>query len=159
EEERRLCYVGMTRARRELFLLRALRRRSWAAADTDETEPSRFLAEIPEELLERLSEAQPAAPARERDGWAYEGVEEEEAVYPKRRNRRPGRPFPGVEAAPAQHTRDPRYPPGATVRHAKFGEGTVLSVDGEGPERKILVHFTNYGRKKLIEKYAALERV
>jgi DNA helicase-2/ATP-dependent DNA helicase PcrA len=158
EEERRLCYVGMTRARRELFLLRALRRRSWAAGETDETEPSRFLAEVPEELLERLSEAQPAAPARERDGWAYESIEDEEAVFSKRRNRRPARAYPRDDV-PAHHTRDPRYPPGATVRHAKFGEGTVLSVDGEGPERKILVHFTNYGRKKLIEKYAALERV
>jgi len=159
EEERRLCYVGMTRARRELFLLRALRRRSWAAGESDETEPSRFLAEIPEELVERLSEATPlaaSAPARERDGWAYESVEEEDAL-PRRRRRAPA--IRSAEAAPARHARDPRYPPGATVRHAKFGEGTVLSVDGDGPERKILVHFTNCGRKKLIEKYAALERV
>ena len=158
EEERRLCYVGITRARRELFLLRALRRRSWAAGDTDEAEPSRFLAEIPEELLERLGEATPPeapGPAHERDGWAYESLEEEETI--PRRRRSPA--FRGGEAAPARHARDPRYPPGATVRHAKFGEGTVLSVDGEGPERKIVVHFANYGRKKLVEKYAALERV
>jgi DNA helicase-2/ATP-dependent DNA helicase PcrA len=160
EEERRLCYVGMTRARRELFLLRALRRRSWAAGESDETEPSRFLGEIPEELVERLSEAAPAAAARERDGWAYESVEEEEALPSKRRDqRRRGSVFGNGEAARGRHVRDPLFPPGATVRHAKFGEGTVLAVDGEGPERKILVHFTNYGRKKLIEKYAALERV
>jgi len=161
EEERRLCYVGMTRARRELFLLRALRRRSWAAGESDVTEPSRFLAEIPEELVERLSEATPlaaSAPARERDGWAYESMEEDDAAVPRRRRRR-SPAYRDVEPAPALHQRDPRYPPGATVRHAKFGEGTVLSVDGDGPERKILVHFTNYGRKKLIEKYAALERV
>ena len=81
-----------------------------------------------------------------------------DAAVPRwRRRRSPA--YRDVEPAPALHQRDPRYPPGATVRHAKFGEGTVLSVDGDGPERKILVHFTNYGRKKLIEKYAALERV
>jgi len=45
------------------------------------------------------------------------------------------------------------------VRHAKFGEGTVLAVDGEGADRKIEVRFTNCGRKKLVEKYASLERV
>jgi DNA helicase-2/ATP-dependent DNA helicase PcrA len=45
------------------------------------------------------------------------------------------------------------------VRHAKFGDGTVLAVNGHGPDTKIEVHFVNYGRKKLLEKYASLERV
>ena len=174
EEERRLCYVGMTRARRELFLLRALRRRSWAAGESDATEPSRFLAEVPEELLERLSESRVSVSAVENNGqsaasgWRYERLEEQE--HPQRRwspardGARPGRRLRRVsaeeDAAPSPpHTHDPRYPLGCTVRHAKFGEGTVLAVDGEGAERKILVHFVNYGRKKLIEKYAGLERV
>ncbi len=174
EEERRLCYVGMTRARRELFLLRALRRRSWAAGESDATEPSRFIAEIPEGLLERLSES-PVAPLSVENngwpapaGWRYERLEEQahprRSWSPARDGARPGRGLRRVsaeeDAAPApRHTHDPRYPLGCTVRHPKFGEGTVLAVDGEGAERKIMVHFVNYGRKKLIEKYAGLERV
>ncbi|MFQ5777757.1 MAG: ATP-dependent helicase [Terriglobia bacterium] len=143
EEERRLCYVGMTRAKRELYLLRALRRRSWAAEESDRTEASRFLREVPDELVERVGETLPAKAAARSGEWSYEPAGEESDLIPH----------------PARHRRDTRYPPGCTVRHAKFGEGTVLSVDGNGAERKILVHFFDYGRKKLVERYAGLERI
>jgi len=151
EEERRLCYVGMTRAKTDLYLLRALRRRSWAAGESDETEPSRFLLEVPETLIERLGEAAPAADAPSDGGWRYEPVEEVRFA-PHRgwsRGRGPGRGRKG----------NARFPLGCTVRHAKFGDGTVLAVDGQGSDTKIEVHFFNYGRKKLLEKYASLERV
>ncbi|HKZ53142.1 MAG TPA: UvrD-helicase domain-containing protein [Candidatus Acidoferrales bacterium] len=170
EEERRLCYVGMTRAKTDLYLLRALRRRSWAAGESDETEPSRFLLEVPPALVERLGES-PAVEVAGRNGddWNYEPLAEERTpAYPLRGGRRgggsrsAGRSRTRQEADaphPQRHRHDPSYPLGCTVRHAKFGEGTVLAVDGEGADRKIEVRFTNYGRKKLIEKYAALERV
>jgi DNA helicase-2/ATP-dependent DNA helicase PcrA len=162
EEERRLCYVGMTRARQELWLLRARWRRAWAGEMGEDSEPSRFLLEIPEPLLERLGGATPAVVA-EKGGWTYE-VEPESRRW-KPRNGRGGRHKPRrlteeEEAIPRRpKPRDVRFPPGSTVRHSKFGEGTVLSIDGDGAERKILVHFFNYGRKKLLEKYAGLERV
>ena len=170
EEERRLCYVGMTRAKTDLYLLRALRRRSWAAGESDETEPSRFLLEVPPALVERVGEgASVEAAARNGDDWSYEPLAEERTpAYPLRGGRRgggsrsAGRSRTRQEADaphPQRHRHDPSYPLGCTVRHAKFGEGTVLAVDGEGADRKIEVRFTNYGRKKLIEKYAALERV
>jgi len=60
---------------------------------------------------------------------------------------------------PARHRLDPRYPLGCTVRHARFGEGTVLAVEGLGTDCKITVHFVNCGRKTLVEKYAGLEKV
>ena len=162
EEERRLCYVGMTRAKTELYLLRAAWRRSWGGSETGETEPSRFLAEIPVELIERLGE-----PAKVRVAlsggpgeWSYE-VEKPEGRDQFRRPRRGPRRRQEEDwlPHPARHHLDPQYPLGCTVRHARFGEGTVLAVDGEGPERKIVVHFVHYGRKKLVEKYAGLERV
>ncbi len=164
EEERRLCYVGMTRAKRELFLLRALRRRSWAAAESDLSEPSRFLLEVPEELVERLGGTVPASVAS-KDGWSYEPVVEASAArFAAGRGRwrassggRGRREGAGPRVP--RHHHDPEFPLGCTVRHAKFGEGTVLGVDGEGADRKIEVRFVNYGRKKLIEKYAGLERV
>jgi DNA helicase-2/ATP-dependent DNA helicase PcrA len=161
EEERRLCYVGMTRARNELHLLRALRRRSWGAGAAGETDPSRFLLEIPEELLERIGGPALAARAAGDGGWTYE-IDAETKSYlrrgPRRESRR--RRSEDEEAIPVHRRQaDSRYPAGCTVRHPKFGEGTVLDVDGTGADRKLLIHFARYGRKKLVEKYADLERL
>jgi len=161
EEERRLCYVGMTRARRELWLLRARRRRGWGDELSGESEPSRFLLEIPDKLLERLDEPRATVPA-DTGGWRYEALADDNGGSRVRRwsKKRGCRPTEDEEAIPARVAyRDARYPPGCTVRHAKFGEGTVIAVDGTGADRKIVVHFYGYGRKKLVEKYAGLERV
>ncbi|MGH9811679.1 MAG: 3'-5' exonuclease, partial [Candidatus Acidiferrales bacterium] len=162
EEERRLCYVGMTRARSELWLLRARWRRAWAGEMGEDPGPSRFLLEIPEPLLERLGAEAPAAGA-DKGGWTYEVETEPRRWRPRNggsARRQPRRRTEEEEAIPRRpRPRDARFPPGSTVRHSKFGEGTVLSIDGDGAERKILVHFFNYGRKKLLEKYAGLERV
>jgi len=128
----------------------------------EDSEPSRFLLEIPEPLLERLGGAAPAA-AAEKGGWTYEVEAEPRRWRPRNggsAQRQPRRRTEEEEAIPRRpRPRDVRFPPGSTVRHSKFGEGTVLSIDGDGAERKILVHFLNYGRKKLLEKYAGLERV
>ncbi|MCI0402568.1 MAG: UvrD-helicase domain-containing protein [Acidobacteria bacterium] len=164
EEERRLCYVGMTRAKQELWLLRARWRRAWAGEMGEDSEPSRFLLEIPEPLLERLGGEAPAA-AAEKGGWTYEAETEPRRWKPRNgrgaaSHRKPRRLTEEEEAIPRRpRPRDVRFPPGSTVRHSKFGKGTVLSIDGDGAERKILVHFFNYGRKKLLEKYAGLERI
>ncbi|MFQ5663684.1 MAG: ATP-dependent helicase [Terriglobia bacterium] len=168
EEERRLCYVGMTRAKSELYLLRAQRRRSWASGESEETEASRFLGEIPAALVEcRGGQALPAPAVHAGEGaWTYEPLAETRLAVggapPARRRggaRQHRRKRDDLVSHPSPHRHDPRYPLGCTVRHVKFGDGTVLAVDGEGAERKIVVHFFNYGRKKLMEKYAGLERV
>ncbi|MFB3127191.1 MAG: 3'-5' exonuclease, partial [Candidatus Acidiferrales bacterium] len=161
EEERRLCYVGLTRAKNDLYLTRALARRSWAGTEAETNEPSRFLEEIPEELLERdTSEKTPAAAAP--GEWRYEPVESAgsqarrsgRASWPRRR-----RSEDDLTPRPPRRRRDPDYPTGCEVRHATFGAGTVVAVDGAGTDKKIVVQFTGYGRKTLMERYAGLERV
>jgi hypothetical protein len=119
--------------------------------------------------VERLGEPVVASAGRESEsGWRYEPLAESySAAYVARtgQQRRAGnssRRWKQRDQVPTVHRphhHDPRYPLGCTVRHAKFGEGTVLSVDGEGADRKIEVHFVRFGRKKLVEKYSSLERV
>ncbi|MFQ5696073.1 MAG: hypothetical protein ACE5HB_08800, partial [Terriglobia bacterium] len=102
-------------------------------------------------------------------GWRYEPLEEDGVELADSRlrrrhaslshRRRSPKPARRTSPAAGRGRRDPHYPLGCTVRHAKFGEGTVLAVDGAGTERKIVVHFLNYGRKTMMEKYAGLERV
>ncbi|MFQ5817668.1 MAG: ATP-dependent helicase [Terriglobia bacterium] len=165
EEERRLCYVGMTRAQNELYLTRSRRRRGWSREESDENDPSRFLEEISAELLERLGAPGEAQAAGE---WHYEPGEE--LRWQPRRARRQGRHRPrkkgGTEAParfvtnlPGRHVAHARFPLGCVVRHARFGVGTVVAVEGTGSDSKITVSFPGYGRKKLVERYAGLERV
>lgn len=161
EEERRLCYVGLTRAKNDLYLTRALARRSWAGTEAETNEPSRFLEEIPEELLEREESARTPAAAAPGE-WRYEPVESAgsqarrsgRASWPRRR-----RSEDDLTPRPPRRRRDPDYPTGCEVRHATFGAGTVVAVDGAGTDKKIVVQFTGYGRKTLMERYAGLERV
>ena len=161
EEERRLCYVGLTRAKNDLYLTRALARRSWAGTEAETNEPSRFLEEIPEELLEREESARTPAAATPGE-WRYEPVESAgsqarrsgRASWPRRR-----RSEDDLTPRPPRRRRDPDYPTGCEVRHATFGAGTVVAVDGAGTDKKIVVQFTGYGRKTLMERYAGLERV
>ena len=161
EEERRLCYVGLTRAKNDLYLTRALARRSWAGTEAETNEPSRFLKEIPEELLERDTSERTVAAAAPGE-WRYEPVES--AGSQARRSgraswRRRRRSEDDLTPRPPRRRRDPDYPTGCEVRHATFGAGTVVAVDGAGTDKKIVVQFTGYGRKTLMERYAGLERV
>ena len=170
EEERRLCYVGMTRAKDRLCLVRALRRRGWASGEWNDTEPSRFLEEVPEALVERLSpvvedDADDSNAAE--SGWRYEPVEDNEdqprSSFGRRKKWSGRRASAREEAAalprPRRQKADPAYPPGVTVRHARFGAGRVVRVDGDGADKKVIVDFPGYGRKILVERFAGLERV
>jgi DNA helicase-2/ATP-dependent DNA helicase PcrA len=143
EEERRLCYVGMTRAMEVLQL-------SWARSravfgQRRLTQPSRFLDELPAEALERSGglftpTARIAAASRARPtGTAPEGPAAE----------------PGRATGGAATEADLR--PGARVRHPLFGVGTVLRREGEGDELKVTVSFPGVGAKKLVARYAGLE--
>ncbi|HEX7416583.1 MAG TPA: DNA helicase II [Steroidobacteraceae bacterium] len=127
EEERRLCYVGMTRAMRELYLTYAEQRRLHGIDSYGQA--SRFIQEVPEELLEevrpRLQVARSVAAGR-----FSKSVEEPAA--------------PGMRL-------------GARVRHGKFGEGVILNVEGNGPHARVEVNFESQGRKWLMLAYANLE--
>ncbi|HEY1492216.1 MAG TPA: DNA helicase II [Steroidobacteraceae bacterium] len=125
EEERRLCYVGMTRAMRALYLTCAEQRRLHGVDSYGQA--SRFIREIPEELIEevrpRVQVSRPVAVGRFRP--------QEPAVA-------------GVRL-------------GARVRHGKFGEGVILSVEGNGAQARVQVSFERQGTKWLMVQYANLE--
>ncbi len=137
EEERRLCYVGMTRARDRLFLTRARVRRVYGA-DGAVRLPSRFLHELPPGVFRRV-EPEPAPP----DPWSAPT----EALSPPPADGRYFLPEPG-EAA---------YRQGMAVRHARYGPGRVLRVDGRGVGAKVTVRFQDAGTRKFLAAMAALE--
>jgi DNA helicase-2/ATP-dependent DNA helicase PcrA len=241
EEERRLCYVGMTRAMNTLILTRAHYRRRYGNDAPEPSTPSRFLEEVPSQLVENLGSREPS--------WATPGYPktygrrpnsagdftdrhfnyEDESQEPPRAavgtgkfgasaRRDPSKPFvaswmtpktppPSVAASPAAKTADTpatdaqpnsidniarffggkagvgkpgslarpamgrpamemAQPTGATglrkgqrVRHSKYGDGTVLFREGDGEDAKITVMFARHGMKKLMEKFANLQRI
>ena len=139
EEERRLCYVGMTRAMERLHLSWARSRQVFGQRRV--AEPSRFLEEIPEESLERSG-----------------GL----LRLPPRRGETPPRWAPPAVAAPsASGPGGPAEPmrPGVRVRHPLFGVGTVLRREGDGDDLKVTVSFPGVGAKKLVARFAGLEVV
>lgn len=130
EEERRLCYVGMTRAMQRLHLTHAEVRRLHGREHY--SSPSRFLAEVPPELLTEVR----SAAAVSRPVWRPAKVTD------------PGSKAPG-------HT----MRLGARVRHQRFGEGTVLDLEGQGEYARVHVNFEDAGSKWLVLTYAGLEPV
>jgi DNA helicase-2/ATP-dependent DNA helicase PcrA len=196
EEERRLCYVGMTRAMNALILTRAVYRRRYGTDLPEASIPSRFLEEVPPELMEELGTprrgrvlARAGAPStRAQDGSASHGTthyayEDEDQSANWTGPNRPstskpaysGQTYNSIDniaeffasrgkkfSRPKVAVEEPRgrkgFRPGQKVRHPKYGEGTVYQREGEGEEAKITVQFPRFGLKKLVEKYAQLER-
>jgi DNA helicase II / ATP-dependent DNA helicase PcrA len=145
EEERRLFYVGMTRAKRSLVLSRALYRRAYGGQGMYASEPSRFLREIPADLIQAL----PGSPSRVSEARRYEADPEfsQEERTPHWR--------PTRSAREGRSSRDSLV--GTRVRHSKFGLGTIIGVEGEGEDRRLTVSFEDYGPRKLIARYANLQ--
>ncbi len=129
EEERRLCYVGMTRARRHLYLSYAEHRRLYGRESYPR--PSRFLQELPSELIQDI---RPRAAVSLPGGSRFHGAGEAQA------------PVAGLQV-------------GQWVRHAKFGEGVLLSCEGEGAHARVQVNFERAGTKWLVLAYADLQPV
>ncbi len=134
-EERRLAYVGITRARERLYLTRAMLRSSWGNPLTNP--PSRFLAEIPEELIHWRRE-EPTS-ARSFGGGARRTVG-------TGRTERPGRGVP----TRAQGNNNLQLAVGDRVNHAKYGLGTVLSSDGSGARATVTIDFGSSGKVRLM---------
>jgi DNA helicase-2/ATP-dependent DNA helicase PcrA len=166
EEERRLCYVGMTRAKETLTLTRAIYRRMWGDERVEGAEPSRFLTEIPAELLETA----PGSLADAGESRRYEpdpeySFSQEEFTRRVRRIAptvdRSGRASSSPAAPRASRAKTPGngHPlVGVRVRHPNYGIGTIIGVDGEDDDRKLTVSFQNFGTKKLVERYANLTK-
>ena len=180
EEERRLCYVAMTRAERFLYVTHAVKRRVYG--EELAAEPSQFLNEMPLELIEDLSHGRSwlsfargstgvsdgqlaihrENKARARyEGKTYDNAQSVAEFFKNRATRmgqpetfrspqKPKQPAPSGPAADAL--------PGSYVRHAKYGRGLVLRREGSGDQTKLTVSFPGYGQKKLVEKYAGLEK-
>jgi DNA helicase-2/ATP-dependent DNA helicase PcrA len=164
EEERRLCYVGMTRAKDTLTLTRAVYRRSYGNDLLAAPMPSRFLVEIPGELIEAAEGS--LSQAGETRRYVPDPEEAAREMLARSRQRYSGRPA----GRPSQRAKTGRsyssrvggesHPLiGVRVRHRTYGTGTIIGVEGEDEERRLTVSFADYGTKKLVERYANLERM
>jgi len=152
EEERRLCYVGITRARRQLVLTSAARRRVFG--EYQNTEPSRFIDEIPADLIEQDFPA--ASSTYNRSQWEYRPNPYARRYAPKQRE------DPDAKVATQnfhyeEEDQTPGLRPGARVRHAQFGVGTVVSVEDLEDDQKLVVKFASVGSKTLRARYAKLQ--
>jgi DNA helicase-2/ATP-dependent DNA helicase PcrA len=196
EEERRLCYVAMTRAEKFLYVTHAMKRRVYG--EELASEPSQFLNEMPSELMEDLSLGK---------SWlsfarGSSAIDYEQGEYRKEKKKYAGKTYDSVDSiaeffkqraaqlgntggsfqaskeqrerdntptlkerssrSPTPETRHPtassEFVPGSYVKHAKYGRGLVLRREGAGDSLKLTVTFPGYGQKKLVQKYAGLEK-
>ena len=194
EEERRLCYVAMTRAERYLYVTHAMKRRVYG--EELASEPSQFLNEMPIDLLEDLSLGK---------SWlsfarGSSVIDYQQGEYRKERKKYPGKTYDSADSIAeffkqrtqqlgqtaggaanlgkwnkdqGSKTKDKKaiaggessgpvgtsdFVPGSYVRHSKYGRGLVLRREGAGDSTKLTVSFPGYGQKKLVQKYAGLEK-
>ena len=172
EEERRLMYVGVTRARSKLVLTSAARRRVFG--EYQNTEPSRFIDEIPPDLMEtEVSSTSSSAfgggygyggrgqpsPGRGNgggNGWEYRPNPYARRYAPKDRDSSEKVPTQNFSYEDEDQSGGLR--PGARVKHGQFGVGTVLSVEDLEDDQKLVVKFVSVGQKTLRARYAKLER-
>ena len=132
EEERRLCYVGITRAKRRVYLVRAFRRSLMGGSRVNE--PSRFLHDIPPHLISGGGM------------WSGEESQAATAMY-------------SWEASPASDVASVDLKAGDRVRHAQFGEGVVVSCQPVNGDSEAVVAFDGVGIKKLLLSFARLEKI
>jgi DNA helicase-2/ATP-dependent DNA helicase PcrA len=194
EEERRLLYVAITRAQQHLYITHAMKRRTWG--EEIAAEPSRFLNEIPLELLRDVSLApswmkfasrddvqhnrQAAAALRGEtpppvkkssnfSGKTYNSVDSINDFFKRRideagkregtGSREQGTSAPSSASQPAKAgKRNSGWQTGQRVKHAKYGHGMILRVEGAGDDAKLTVSFPGYGQKKFVAKFAGLEK-
>jgi DNA helicase II / ATP-dependent DNA helicase PcrA len=151
EEERRLCYVGITRAERRLYLCHAWSRMMFGS--TDYRPPSRFLDEIPAELMMAIGEA-------EKRGKGL-GRHRDSVVAAAMRRQTPAaseRPTPS-SAAGAHGADQIGLRVGDDVSHERFGEGVIVDIEGSGDKAEAVVHFRDAGEKRLLLVWAPLTRL
>jgi DNA helicase-2/ATP-dependent DNA helicase PcrA len=181
-----LCYVGMTRAEKRLYVTWAKYRRRFGGGEQERTVRSRFLSELPEDLLINLGDndkvpqvelsaerfqVRQSAERNTFTGKTYNSLEnisqffaERGVAYPVKGPGAVPLGLPPRAATPPAKPVAAAPPParkartGMTVEHPKYGTGTVVRREGEGEDAKITVSFPRFGLKKLVEKYAGLKR-
>jgi ATP-dependent DNA helicase UvrD/PcrA len=177
EEERRLCYVAMTRAEKRLYLSWARYRRRFGGGQPEASIRSRFLQEVPPALLDK---------ARGQSGQVDLYAEQHMVRETARKNLYTGKTYnsvenirqffaggtppsvaanvsagpnaakPAVSPRPAQPARK-KTGLGSTIEHVKYGRGTIVRLEGSGEDAKVTVSFPGYGLKKLVAKYAGIK--
>ena len=180
EEERRLAYVAMTRAERYLYVTHAMKRRVYG--EELASEPSPFLNEMPAEMLEDLSLGKSWLSFKNGSST----IDYEHGEYKKERKKYMGKTYDSVDSIAdffkqrsrqmgqtsgslsnisnknpqptASSSSSTEFTPGSYVKHSKYGRGLVLRREGAGESTKLTVSFPGYGQKKLVEKYAGLEK-
>ncbi len=184
EEERRLCYVAMTRAMKRLYLSSARFRRKYGGSPPEPCTPSRFLNEVPRQYLDNLTEDRRTpgsvdlygerAMVREAvrkttyTGKTYNSLDHisqffsDRGIQPSPHRRQD---YAGANAPHGQR-RQPSLPSPSASREAfvqarpscipKYGKGTVMRKEGEGEDAKLTVSFPGHGLKKLVAKFAGL---
>ena len=151
EEERRLFYVGITRARQKLYLSHARTRRR--AGEVLPGKPSSFLAPLPESLLDERSTP---AVQQSRHGYSRWGAQSFGGL---RRRERPPRDEPaGLVVEYDDPHEMPRFVKGEMVRHPQFGRGVIRELSGFGLDLKAVIEFQGVGRKKVVVRYANLQK-
>ena len=184
EEERRLCYVAVTRAQRHLYITHSMRRRVFG--EDTLMEPSRFLNEIPLALVENLSRGpswlgfaarpesqenryltsattsrgQPSRPVKKTSNYSGKTYNSADSVreFFRLRSMESAGIRPDVKSARKDGPKQPvSYRVGLRVRHARYGHGVVLKLEGSGEDAKLTVSFPGYGEKKFVAKYASFD--
>ena len=150
EEERRTCYVGITRAERRLYLTYARQRTIYGR--TEMSRPSRFLAEIPEELVEH----------KEADFFSGTDLRAPSNIWSERSTRTERKRY----MPPPQHTAadgsvirpdaSAAFQAGDAVRHSKWGDGRIVAISGSGEDAELSIAFPGEGIKKFVQKYAPI---
>jgi DNA helicase-2/ATP-dependent DNA helicase PcrA len=148
EEERRLCYVAITRARERLYLSRAMTRLQAGVPMTNM--PSRFLQEIPDSLVEETGSHAGVTT------WDMSGSSAARAAYRRPAETRPSRPAPRPTDMPKEAD---GFNVGVKVSHPMFGRGQVLDREGSGKNLKLTIQFTGHGTKRILPAYTQLEVV
>jgi DNA helicase-2/ATP-dependent DNA helicase PcrA len=162
EEERRLCYVAMTRAKKKLFLSRAGSRRFQGTFL--QNQPSRFLEEVPEELIRVISplgngrsagSGYGGYPSRNQAGASSGGGSGSSAARPAARKYTP--PTPSAHQSESNANSSDPFKIGTSVQHPKFGNGKVLARESSGKALKLTIRFENAGQKKILPSYTQLK--
>jgi DNA helicase-2/ATP-dependent DNA helicase PcrA len=161
EEERRLCYVGLTRARQRLYLSYSRHRRFFGRESNEINQPSRFLHEIPSELIENrysqsfhgsrsyaapvsLQASSLSVPAKPRSNYSGKTYNSPDSIRQALSKRAPKKGSGGLQK-------------GTLIVHERFGKGQVLAVESTGDDLKVTVRFPGLGVKKLLQSYAKLK--
>ena len=167
EEERRLCYVGLTRAEEILYLTCAKQRTMFGSTSCNKI--SRFIEEIPEDLLEGRDQINKNNRYEQKETtyeWEYGPVKkfQTKAFNDRFSPKEPAFAFRTAESFLNNITKTKevstdlsKYRAGITVYHKKFGEGVINSVEQEGEDLKLDIHFEKVGHKRLMAKFANLE--